>query len=204
MPERAKSLESAFIAGTLAVAALFSLDATASSAADCLESPDLRITQPGHWYYHSDRTQNRKCWYFEAAVAPVSPSGPAAPTAAANDDSQQSPLARFFSQAFSAPPQQPQQNSIPDASAETAQTISKPPRKQAKTVPQERAQTEQPVIEPIPTTTGAAPAELHGQPQRSAAEKNEKRDPPLNVADREALFQDFMKWQLDRNLFGRP
>lgn len=203
MPERANSLASAFIAGTLAAAVLPGLDATAAAAANCLENPDLQITQPGHWYYYSDRTQNRKCWYFQAAEAPaIAP----APTTAVNDDSQQSSVARFLSQTFSPPQQQPPQNNISDASREAPQTISTPPRKHARTARQERPQTERDVA---PTTTGAAPSERLDQPQqpaagKSAAEKNEKRDPPLNVADREALFQDFMKWQLDRNLFGRP
>jgi hypothetical protein len=211
MPERAKLLASAFFAGTLAVAATLGPN-TIASAADCLENPDQRITQPGHWYYHSDRAQNRKCWYFEAAVAPAGALAPAAPATTANDDSQQSLLSRVqagLSQAFSPPPQQPQQVTIPDASSEAPQTISKPPRKHASTARQERPQIERPVIEPPPTTTGVAASERLDQPQRPAAEKpaaqkNEKRDPPIDVADREALFQDFMKWQLDRNVFGRP
>jgi hypothetical protein len=31
---------------------------------------------------------------------------------------------------------------------------------------------------------------------------DEKQDSPVNEADREALFQEFLKWQLDRNLYG--
>jgi hypothetical protein len=38
------------------------------------------------------------------------------------------------------------------------------------------------------------------QPEQSS----EKQDLPLSEADGEALFQNFVKWQLDRNLFGRP
>ena len=44
-------------------------------AGDCSEQPDSRPAQGGHWYYHSDRVNNRKCWYF------VEP-GPIAPQAA--------------------------------------------------------------------------------------------------------------------------
>jgi hypothetical protein len=63
---------------------------------------------------------------------------------------------------------------------------------------------ERPRIEPPPATTGAASAEQRDPPQRPAAERNEKRDPPANVAEREALFQDFVKWQMETELFGRP
>jgi hypothetical protein len=205
MPERANSVASAFIAGAVAAAALLGLNRTASAAAECLESPDLRITQPGHWYYHSDRTQNRRCWYFEPAEeATANAAAPAAPATAANDDPQQSFLSRLaagLSQTFSSPPQQreTQPNSIPDNSGETAQTISPRPAKPNKTVQRER-----PDIAPPPATTGAATAERRDPPRQPGADRNEKRDPPLNVAEREALFQDFMKWQLDRNVFGRP
>jgi hypothetical protein len=42
------------------------------------------------------------------------------------------------------------------------------------------------------------------RPERSAEQSSEKQDLPLSEADGEALFQNFVKWQLDRNLFGRP
>jgi hypothetical protein len=205
MPERANSLASAFIVSALAAAALLGLNRTAFAAAECLENPDLRITQPGHWYFYSDRTQSRRCWHFQPAEeASANAAAPALPATAANDDSQQSILSRLaahLSQTFSSPPQQreTQQNSIPDDSGEAAQTIPPRPAKPDKTVRRER-----PDIAPPPTTTGAATAERREPPQRSAADRNDKRDPPLNVAEREALFQDFMKWQLERNVFGRP
>ena len=46
----------------VAVAALNSNKVLA--AGDCIEQPDSRPAQGGHWYYHSDRVNNRKCWYF--------------------------------------------------------------------------------------------------------------------------------------------
>lgn len=57
-----------------------------------------------------------------------------------------------------------------------------------------------PPIAPPPTTTGAA--DRRDQPKQSASD--ERQDSPIDGADRESLFQDFTKWQLDRNLFGRP
>ena len=31
-------------------------------AADCLTAPSSDTPANGHWYYHTDRTQQRKCW----------------------------------------------------------------------------------------------------------------------------------------------
>jgi hypothetical protein len=187
------------------------LGAVASIAAECLESPDYRVTEPGHWRYHTDRTSNRRCWYFEpgtTASAPAAPPAPAATAAApaAGDDPQPSLLSRFatgLSQTLSTPVQQPQlqqtqQNSIRDNTGDAAQATPKP-AKPTRTVRRER-----PLPVPLPTTTGAD-ARSHDQTAGAEkSEKNEKRDPPPNVAEREALFQDFVKWQLERNVFGRP
>jgi hypothetical protein len=193
-----------FVAGTLAAAASPCLN-TASSAGDCLEAPDSRVTQPGHWYYRSDRTLNRRCWYFEPAEAPAAaapsvaavPSVAAAPATASDDQSLLSRFAASFSQGFS--PQQPQQATVPDSAGEAVQTVSPKPAKPARTVQRERSQ-----IVPAPTTNGAATAEHQASPSQPVASKDERREPPLDVAEREALFQDFMKWQLERNVFGRP
>lgn len=212
MPERANSLASAFFAATLAAAAMLGLNTTASAAADCLDSPDLRLTQPGHWYYHSDRTQNRKCWYFqpaevkpqEAAVNAPASAPASTPATTGNEDLQQSPLSRFargLAQGLYSQSQQreSEQKSIPDNTVEATQTISPAPVKPNRTAREERLR-----ISPPPTTNGSAIPEQRDQPQRPAAERNEKRDSPPNVAEREALFQDFVKWQMERDVFGRP
>jgi len=86
-------------------------------------------------------------------------------------------------------------NAIPDRPAEATQSASPEPARRNKTVRRERPQ-----IAPPLTTTGAA--DRGDQPKQSASV--EKQVSPFNEADRESLFQDFVKWQLDRNLFGRP
>jgi hypothetical protein len=191
-----------FIAGTLA-AALLGLNTTASSAAECLEKPDLRTAEPGHWYYRSDRTLNRRCWFFEPAEVTANTPVSAPPATTVSDDSRQSWLS-FFTSGFLQPPSPPPQqsevletqpNTIPDRTGEVARSISPKPARPYKTVRRERPQ-----IAPPPATTGAA--YRRDQPEQSAS--NKKQDSPLNAANREALFQDFLKWQFDKNLFGRP
>jgi hypothetical protein len=192
---------------------LAGVDATASTAAECLENPDYRVTEPGHWYYHLDRTLNRRCWYFEPAGRTASVPAPAAPAATVAAPEEPSLLSRFaaaLSQPLYPPQQQQpqlqqsQQNTIPDSAGVAVQTLSPKPAKPNGTVQRERPQPA-----PKPTTTGAA--ERHDQiaaaeksEKNEKNDKTEKRDPPLNVAEREALFQNFMKWQLERNVFGHP
>jgi hypothetical protein len=216
-------LASALMAGVLAAASLPGFNMTASAAADCLDRPDFKITQQGHWYYRQERASDRRCWHFEPAEAAPGPQAPApavtaAPAATPDEQpQQQSPLLQFLSQTFAAPPQQvqeTQENSIPDNATETVQTVSPKPAKPVKPVRRERPpaaatqvrSTQAPATQapatPAPVTNGAAVTERDPQ-QQASADKNEKRDPPSNVAAREALYQDFMKWQLERNVFGR-
>lgn len=37
-------------------------------AADCLAAPDSSAPPNSHWYYHTDRTTQRKCWYLRAVT----------------------------------------------------------------------------------------------------------------------------------------
>lgn len=38
----------------------------AARAADCLTAPGSAASPDSHWYYHTDRTTQRKCWYLRA------------------------------------------------------------------------------------------------------------------------------------------
>ncbi len=196
MPEQANSLVFGLFAGTLASAALLGLDTTASSAAECLENPPLRTAKLGHWYYHSDRTAHRRCWFFVPAEVTADTPAYAPPAATVGDYSIQALLSYLTASFFQPPPPQmevlqPKPNTIPDRACVATQTIS--PR------PNRTAARERPQIAPPLTTIGAAVR--RDQPEQSAS--NERPNlPPLNDADREALFQEFVKWGLDRKLFG--
>ncbi len=219
MPDRAISLARAsallvqsVLAAMFAAAMLTGVSTAASAADDCLDNPDLRIREPGHWFYRSDRTQNRQCWHFEPATPPPAtttantpplplPAPLATPAPATTGDTPQVLLSRFaagLSETFSSPPPPPPppppQNTAPPpdtaGNAQQGNTLQPPPRRN-KTARQDRPPA-------VPTTTGAATSEHQDQP------RPDRRDPPLNVAEREALYQDFMKWQMERNVFGNP
>ena len=45
-------------------------------AAECLGAPNRDAPAGSHWYFHVDRTADRKCWYLHAtAAAPEPPTG---------------------------------------------------------------------------------------------------------------------------------
>src|SRR6516225_7257163 len=58
----------------LAVATIFVVTVQGSRAADeCLEKPNAPSPQGSHWYYRTDRTTNRQCWYLGSERGKVAP-----------------------------------------------------------------------------------------------------------------------------------
>jgi hypothetical protein len=183
------------------------------AAGECISKLDQEVNQPGHWYYYVDRVHHRRCWFFESkATATVSPLSSADRVPAPNTDSQQSWFSRFASdvaKTFSVEPQQtsissfssePPQTGIPDNSSTATKLTSSKHFRTNKTARRERSQIDPP---PPPATSGVASTERQDQlPQQANAEKNEKRSPQLSDADRQALFDDFLKWYRDRSIFG--
>jgi hypothetical protein len=49
------------------LALTISVPANTAFAVDCLSAPSSSATPNSHWYYRTDRTQHRKCWYLRAA-----------------------------------------------------------------------------------------------------------------------------------------
>ena len=52
---------SAFLASGLAVG----VPANIAFAVDCLTAPSSSAPGNSHWYYRTDRTQDRKCWHLQ-------------------------------------------------------------------------------------------------------------------------------------------
>jgi hypothetical protein len=46
----------------IAIGGLIMAREGAGAAEECLEQPNTQAPQGAHWYYHTDRTTNRKCW----------------------------------------------------------------------------------------------------------------------------------------------
>jgi hypothetical protein len=62
-----------FPVGSIALASAFVISifdimgfSGAARATDCLAAPGSPAPANSHWYYRTDRTQGRKCWYLRA------------------------------------------------------------------------------------------------------------------------------------------
>jgi hypothetical protein len=211
MPHRVNLWVPALLAGLLAAAAVLGSHWVASAASGCIEKPNLKVSQAGHWYYHVDRVLHRRCWFFEASEAPVSPASSVDQVPPPGADLEESWFSRFtagLTRTFSLEPQQnnisafssePPQNTIPDSSNTVIKiTPSKRP-KSSKIAKREPLR-----IAPPPTTNGLASAERHDQlPSQRIAEKDKKHTPQL-TAEQQALFGDFLKWYMDKGVFSSP
>ncbi len=206
-----------------AAAALLGATWAASAAEGCFEKPGREI-ELGHWYYHTDRLHHRRCWFFEPSDSAVTPSASTERTPAPNANYDPPWYFRFatgIAQTFSG---EPKQNSMSSPSTETSQSnisaysselpqssILNNPGSVTRTASPRHstirkiARQDQPQLAPAPTTTGLASAEQHNQvPPQSAAEKDEKQARQLTDAERQSLFEDFLKWYRDRGIYGQP
>ena len=68
---------SAIYAGVLGAGVMGAvIGAGPAMAAECLGAPNRDAPAGSHWYFHVDRTADRKCWYLHAtAAAPEPPTG---------------------------------------------------------------------------------------------------------------------------------
>lgn len=48
-----------------------SVAAIRAQATDCLIAPDSPASKNSHWYFRTDRAQQRKCWHLGASIQPV-------------------------------------------------------------------------------------------------------------------------------------
>jgi hypothetical protein len=55
----------AFASALLALSFGIGVPANIAFAVDCLTAPNSPAPPNGHWYYRTDRTQERKCWHLQ-------------------------------------------------------------------------------------------------------------------------------------------
>ncbi len=63
------ALAFALLASALGV----SMPVNGALADDCLAAPNPATPPHSHWYFRTDRTQQRKCWHLQADNAPAQP-----------------------------------------------------------------------------------------------------------------------------------
>jgi hypothetical protein len=158
----------------------------ARAADDCLTAPNRAPAPGGHWYYHLDRASDRKCWYLVEAP-PQAPSAQMpiaqAPQLAPEPTPPPAPpgFGSFFSSLGLAPPPQPN-------------TTGDPRIAQPAPADDPRIGDAEPGRQPRVTLASKQHRTVHLRPP--AAEHSEERPAAsLNQAERDALFEEFLKWR---------
>jgi hypothetical protein len=178
--------------GLLAAATLLGTNRAAPAGNDCLAGPNRAPGQGGHWYYHLDHASNRKCWYVAEPEA-RSPTAQAAEPQPAPDPVPQPPQPTFgtFFSSLGFPGAQP--NTAGDvrvaqpAPADDLKTDLAAPARRSRMLRHPDAEA---ALAPKPHR----PA--HARPPAEHAD--EGAAPPLNQAERDALFQEFLRWRESR------
>jgi hypothetical protein len=187
MPKRVISYAPVVAAGLCTVIAFGTNWALA--AGDCLVQPNRQPTQVGHWYYRVDRVNYRKCWYLaelrtrmSRAEAPEAGPSPDA-TLQQRFSSLFSSLSTDFKGAKPAGTQQDVTNS--DARIQIHPKDDVP-------------RTQRALIARHSDLNTAFTSKLYRQsPTGRHAERRDQPPPPLDQAERDALFQEFLRWKAD-------
>ena len=65
MSAQLRLIGAAFASALLALVLGVCVPANIAFALDCLTAPNSPAPPNGHWYYRTDRTQERKCWHLQ-------------------------------------------------------------------------------------------------------------------------------------------
>jgi hypothetical protein len=80
---------------------VLSVTGNSAFAGDCLPAPNSPASADSHWYYRTDRTQQRECWYLRAANEPSQPVAvPTTPNAPLTKPSQSGAAGRYSLASF--------------------------------------------------------------------------------------------------------
>ncbi len=167
-----------------AVSRVATAGAKSTSASSCLAAPNHAAPKGGHWYYHLDRANNRKCWYLrgpsEAAEAPTAaPKVDAVPAAPATHSAQPAawpaPAKPDADSVWSAAPVKPQ-SAMVNRGADDGQQSSTDGTGPA------QAETPAPATFHEPVASAGASLDGDGQANAAPAADREPQDRPI-VAD---------------------
>jgi hypothetical protein len=223
MQHRVNSLVSMIFVSLLAAAMVPGATRVASAAEGCIEKPGREV-KLGHWYYRSDRLHHRRCWFFEPSEATATASASTDRTVAPNANHEQPWFHLFAAGSTQNVNSEPKQSSMLSPSAETSQNnisafSSEPPQtgiltnsssvtktaSPKRTLTRKIARQDQPQLAPPPATTGLASTERRDQlPTQSTVENDDTQARQLTDVERQALFEEFLKWYRDRGIFGQP
>lgn len=165
----------------------------ALAADDCLAGPNRPPAPGGHWYFHLDRASDRKCWYL-VEPATRTPTAEAAQPQSAPEPSPQPGFGSFFSSLSAG---------FPGSASGTQPVASTPDARSPQGAPADDLRNAEatPVRDLHPARRPATVAALAPKPHqpvhpRPPAEPvDEHAAAPPDQAERDALFQEFLRWR---------
>jgi hypothetical protein len=168
-------------ASSLAVLIMLGAAPASAAATACVGQPNLRESNDGHWYYRVDRLNHHKCWYLQGESQPVASSPTAPNVTMARVGSSISSFFASWKRSVSIRPQADVATAPappePSADLAVARKSVSPIRNRGWAVSEGRAATLQ----------------VH---QRQLAPTDQQHE--LDPAQREELFQEFLRWSLRR------
>jgi hypothetical protein len=162
------------------------------AADDCLAGPNRPPAQGRHWYYRVDHAANRKCWYLgePAAQAPTAETPEPQP---ASEATPQPTFGAFFSAlsaSFTGSTNAPQPDTT-SSDARIRQTVRPDDPRNDATAPGRP-----PRIARHPDAVAALVPKQHRPVHaRPPAEHADEQAASPAQAERDALFQEFLRWR---------
>jgi hypothetical protein len=183
MSKRVNSSIKAACAGLLVGAIMLGTN-QAARAADCLTGPNRQPGPGGHWYFHLDHANDRKCWYLVEATGRA----PAAETVQPQPPEPQPAFGSFFSSLGLTGAATPDPNTgdpriLQPTRADDARGDDGAPGRQSRIA--RRPVTEASLTPKPRRPAPARPPAPHADDQAAAPQPDE----------RDALFQEFLKWR---------
>ncbi len=178
-------------------AALIVLGASriAWAGSECIEQPNQEPAAGQHWYYHLDRTNDRKCWYL-GTIEPPAPQAATVPNRQpVADPSPQPSLSGWFESIGAALSGKTPAGTSPDAAegdAGATQPAKADVAKSASVDPSIR-----PHVARRSDPDDARAANVHRQspPRSELARADQSAGSSINQTERDALFQEFLRWR---------
>ena len=190
MPKRVISYALAVAAGLFTVIA-FSINW--ALAGDCFVQPNHQLAPSGYWYYRLDHVNYRKCWYRAEPTARMAHAE--APEAQPAPDATLGPtLSSFFASLSAGSTGAKPAGTQQDATKGDAHTIQSRPDdlKNGHVSRSKRAR-----MTRHPDSSMAATVKLNRQSSVGPHIERADQAPPLSSAERDALFQEFLRWKPD-------
>jgi hypothetical protein len=192
MPERVNSFAPILSCVIFVVVATVAVDFMSPARAEsaCLEQPSQTAAQGTHWSARYDRAKGRKCWFLVDAngrdIAPSQAQPSSAPTPAAVD---------VLSSQFAA-----LLGSLTAAAENAAPQVSAPPGDAPQTGPVRAPHKPHGNSANASRADNAVRAEQKGAGEARGAVKHVS--PSLTETEREALFEEFLRWQEIQQTIG--